>query len=73
MAEQKLPKPILNILAQAAKGTINTVTAAKRLGLYLDKKFGTEGLSAFPIKKGYSSKPIKKKKKPAVKKQGQGK
>tara|TARA_R100001369_G_scaffold494_3_gene1476 strand:- start:597 stop:815 length:219 start_codon:yes stop_codon:yes gene_type:complete len=70
MAEENLPKPILNILGQVGKGTINTAVAAKRLGEYLDKKFGTEGLSAFPIKKGYSGKAVKKKKKPVAKKTG---
>ena len=70
MAEENLPKPILNILGQVAKGTVNTAVAAKRLGQYLDKKFGTESMSAFPIKKGFNGKIVKKKKKPVVKKTG---
>jgi len=70
MTEKNLPKPILNILGQVSKGTVNTAVAAKRLGQYLDKRFGTEGMSAFPIKKGSSGKVVKKNKKPVSKKTG---
>ena len=57
MAEKtKLPKGVYKILSLLAAGTIGTAVAAKRLGNKLDKKLGTEDMSAFPIKKGYKGK-----------------
>ena len=51
MAEKtKLPSGVRKILSMLAVGTIGTAVAAKRLGQRLDEHFGTEDMSAFPIK-----------------------
>lgn len=57
MAEKtKLPSGVRKILSMLAVGTIGTAVAAKRLGQRLDEHFGTEDMSAFPIKKGFKGK-----------------
>ena len=61
MSETRIPKAILRMLGQVAKGTVEVAVAGKKLGQYLDKKLGTDDKSAFPVKKGYRPATGKKK------------
>jgi|DEB0MinimDraft_3_1074331.scaffolds.fasta_scaffold227888_2 hypothetical protein len=66
--KSKASNSMRRLLGLAAKGTVDFAVAGKRLGQALDRKLGTEKMSAFPIKKGYKPKSGKMNKVGVVKK-----